>query len=209
MQATTEEITDLLKRALELKSLDSRLWDTADVAAFLKLNVAHVRRHILTRADFPRPLDLPGTGTAPIRRFVGTEVVRWVNGEAARPRRRMSPRAKAARDTVSVHLRSALRQARKRATKHSRAINIAFDDVAAMLERQAGRCAVSGMPFSLEQTGGSLVRPFAPSLDRIDCARGYEIGNVRLVCHCINLMMNEWGDVVFARVSAAMRERPC
>lgn len=69
MSATTEEITDLLKRALELKSLDSRLWDTADVAAFLKLNPAHVRRHILTRGDAPRPVDLPGAGDEPIRRY--------------------------------------------------------------------------------------------------------------------------------------------
>ncbi len=77
MSATTEEVTELLKRALELKTLDSRLWDTADVAAFLKLNTAHVRRHILTRGDFPPALSLPGSGKEPITRYRPGDVRDW------------------------------------------------------------------------------------------------------------------------------------
>lgn len=77
MSTTTEEITDLLKRVLELRSLDSRLWDTADVAAFLKLNVAHVRRHILTREDFPQAVSLPGSGREPITRYRPDDVRDW------------------------------------------------------------------------------------------------------------------------------------
>ena len=52
MSTTTEEIADLLKQIVGAKTLDARLWDTADVAAFLKLNPAHVRKFILTRSDF-------------------------------------------------------------------------------------------------------------------------------------------------------------
>lgn len=77
MLTATEEFTDLLKRALELKSLDSRLWDAADVAAFLKLNVAHVRRHILTRGDFPQAVSLPGSGKEPITRYRPDDVRDW------------------------------------------------------------------------------------------------------------------------------------
>jgi hypothetical protein len=39
--------------------------------------------------------------------------------------------------------------------------------------------------------------PYAPSLDRIDSARGYEIDNIRWVCVAVNFMMNQWGDEVF------------
>ena len=77
MSVTAEEITDILKRIADVKTLDARLWDTADVAAYLKLNVAHVRRHIITRKDFPAAVDLPGAGAEPIKRFRPEDVRDW------------------------------------------------------------------------------------------------------------------------------------
>lgn len=60
---------------------------------------------------------------------------------------------------------------------------------------QRGRCLVSGIPFSADddRPRALVSRPFAPSLDRIDTTRGYEPGNVRLVCVAANFAMNAWG----------------
>lgn len=77
MSTETEEITDLLKKLVDVRTLDSRLWDTADVAAYLKLNPAHVRRSILTRGDFPKPMDIPGSGAEPITRYDPEDVRDW------------------------------------------------------------------------------------------------------------------------------------
>lgn len=72
--ATIEEVTDLLR---QIGTFDARLWDTSDVATFLNLNPAHVRKFILTRGDFPAPVDLPGSGKEPIRRYRPVDVRDW------------------------------------------------------------------------------------------------------------------------------------
>lgn len=77
MSATIDEIAELLLRIADVKTLDARLWDTADVAAYLKLSAPHVRRHILTRSDFPAAADLPGAGDEPIKRFRPVDVRDW------------------------------------------------------------------------------------------------------------------------------------
>ena len=54
-------------------------------------------------------------------------------------------------------------------------------DLAASWQACGGRCAVSGMPFALQVYGdGKAKRPFAPSLDRIDRHKPYQLDNVRL-----------------------------
>jgi hypothetical protein len=76
------------------------------------------------------------------------------------------------------------------------------------LYRQSRRCcAVTGMPFSLLRYGTSR-SPFAPSIDRIDNSRGYEAGNVRLVCQMVNLAMNVWGVKPVNELLAAVAAGP-
>ena len=72
-------------------------------------------------------------------------------------------------------------------------------DVLKLYRDQEGRCAVSGIAFSLEPriTHAFVKHPFAPSVDRIDCQQGYQLGNVRLVLTIINFALGEWGDDVF------------
>jgi hypothetical protein len=78
---------------------------------------------------------------------------------------------------------------------------------ASLFERQGGRCAVTGIRFSLEEYTQALVKhPFAPSLDRIDSKVGYTASNVRLVCVAVNFGMNEWGEDVFMRLARAAVE---
>lgn len=73
------------------------------------------------------------------------------------------------------------------------------------LVRQAqGCCTVTGIPFVFEKHPTAKRRPFAPSLDRIDNAKGYTIGNVRLVCLLLNLAMNQWGIEPLRRVAECL-----
>jgi hypothetical protein len=62
-----------------------------------------------------------------------------------------------------------------------------------------GACELSGVPFRLD--GGRT--PDSPSLDRIVPALGYAPGNVRVVCHCLNTGMGDWGEAELRRIVAA------
>lgn len=67
----------------------------------------------------------------------------------------------------------------------------------------AGRCEMSGVPFNLK--GKRLAD--SPSFDRIDPAKGYVYGNVRIVCLALNTGMNNWGEEKFREIVAAWLAR--
>jgi hypothetical protein len=75
--------------------------------------------------------------------------------------------------------------------------DIAVAEIIAIAQKQKWRCAVTGIKFSLRKIDGKRRKPFAPSVDRIDSAKGYIKGNVRVVCLATNLAINEWGDEIF------------
>lgn len=77
--------------------------------------------------------------------------------------------------------------------------------VLSRLERQHYRCAVSGVEFSARRPRDSHKRPWMPSLDRIDCTRGYTKDNVRIVCVAVNTLLQDWGDSVFHELMAARK----
>lgn len=63
-----------------------------------------------------------------------------------------------------------------------------IDDLQARID--VGVCELTGYPFNL--SGG---RTFdSPSLDRIDASKGYTIDNVRVVLHCVNAALGDWGE---------------
>lgn len=77
-------------------------------------------------------------------------------------------------------------------------------------KKQLFRCAVTGVPFELKtasRRGRGKRNPFAPSIDRIDCTRGYTKDNVRLVIFAVNIMLADWGDGVLDRVLEHYAER--
>lgn len=81
-------------------------------------------------------------------------------------------------------------------------------DLDAAWEACGGRCAFSGMPFSLQAYGdGQAKRPFAPSLDRIDRHKPYHRNNVRLVTCVANFAMNAWGDEPVLRMASALHRK--
>lgn len=69
-----------------------------------------------------------------------------------------------------------------------------FDEI---VSRSNGMCEVTRIPFSVKNPSSSRRKPFAPSLDRIDCALPYSKDNCRLVAVCVNAALSDWGDDVF------------
>lgn len=55
-------------------SLD--LWDTSDIATYLKRSANTVRTDIVVQPSFPKPIRLPGTAK-PRALYIAREVVRW------------------------------------------------------------------------------------------------------------------------------------
>jgi len=82
---------------------------------------------------------------------------------------------------------------------------LSIADLVAIWNACGGRCAVSGLPFSLQVVGdGQAKRPFAPSLDRIDRHRPYRRDNVRLVVSIANFAMNAWGEEPLLQLASAV-----
>jgi hypothetical protein len=72
------------------------------------------------------------------------------------------------------------------------------------VERNDGRCALTGMNFTTGDGPGRA--PFTPSFDRIDPRKGYTKDNTRIVIWAINVMLGDWGEDVFENVVIALRK---
>jgi hypothetical protein len=71
----------------------------------------------------------------------------------------------------------------------------------------AGRCEVTGIPLELDKPDGYALYPWAPSIDRIDSAKGYTQENCRMVVWAYNVAKAEWGDQDVLRMAKALVER--
>lgn len=76
-------------------------------------------------------------------------------------------------------------------------------DIKELIEAADGRCQVSGIRFDAKPIDGMRVRPWMPSIDRIDSKKGYSRENCRVVCTAVNFSLNQWGDEVFYAMAAA------
>ena len=70
---------------------------------------------------------------------------------------------------------------------------ITFEDIKLLYESQRGNCALTGLPMHATTDESDL----SVSVDRIDNNLGYVLGNVRLVCSRVNLMMSNLDDAHF------------
>lgn len=104
-------------------------------------------------------------------------------------------------------LKAVLNRTRRSARSRNLAIEIDLEFLQSLWDARQGHCSVSGLAFSDEPSEGAFVKtPFAPSLDRIDSAKGYVRGNVRLVCMAANFALNQWGDDVLRRLAHGVVE---
>lgn len=93
------------------------------------------------------------------------------------------------------------RNARARDVQRGRITSINQEWVVRQIRRQNYKCAITGVRFSDKVVESARINPFSPSIDRIDNARGYETGNVRIVIFAVNMMMLDWGLSVFDLVA--------
>ena len=76
------------------------------------------------------------------------------------------------------------------------------------LEEIGDRCEVSGMKFIYAPAEKAWHRnPHGPSLDRIKRELGYHPDNVRIICTCVNVAINEWSEETFFKMCAAVQKR--
>lgn len=92
-----------------------------------------------------------------------------------------------------------------RADNHKRPYELSVEIIAKMLGDAYDRCEVTGIKFEYgpKAEASWQSRPMAPSLDRISNKGGYQRDNIRLVCVCVNVAINEWGLANFERMCRA------
>lgn len=67
-----------------------------------------------------------------------------------------------------------------------------------------GICELSGLAFDLSTTGRINRNPFSPSIDRIDCSKGYTPSNCRVILLSMNDALNQHGLEHFLKVAQAV-----
>jgi len=75
--------------------------------------------------------------------------------------------------------------------------------IASLLDLQDNRCALTGIPFQFH--GPDADKSLLPSLDRIDSAGHYEIGNLQVVCRFINFWKGDSDNGEFQRLLMLVR----
>jgi len=95
----------------------------------------------------------------------------------------------------------------KGAKRRSIPVEIGEEDVLQLLITSEFRCQVTGIKFNTYKPSGARMRPWLPSIDRIKPDVGYIRTNVRVVCACVNLALNQFGDDVFMAIAKAAVDR--
>ena len=82
-------------------------------------------------------------------------------------------------------VRSFLTYLRGKARQRNKGEVIGIDALELLWHTQSGKCALTGWDMTMELGRGTVSTNC--SLDRIDSSRGYEVGNVQLVCRAANV----------------------
>ena len=124
----------------------------------------------------------------------------WRNSNAERYKQMKYDYYSSKRGRIIELCKSAAKRAKQKHIEYS----LSSDFLEELWSKQDGKCALTKIEFQIpqERTGGKA-SPFAPSIDRIDCSKGYTIENVRLVCVAVNYALNEFGEGVFNQICQA------
>ena len=102
-------------------------------------------------------------------------------------------------------VRSYLQYLRAKAVQRRKTAEIiSLDALELLWQMQNGVCALTGWPMTMELANG--VVPTNCSIDRIDSAQGYVVGNVQLVCRAANVAKNNLSADEFVKLCTAVVE---
>lgn len=99
------------------------------------------------------------------------------------------------------------RQAKRAAQgKTAAAVTVTVDELMAKLAANDYRCAVTGLPFYVDDAAVSF-GPSRPSLDRIETGGDYSDANLRVVFLGVNSLRGCGSDADMLRIASAIVER--
>lgn len=93
-------------------------------------------------------------------------------------------------------------RAKRRALLRGKDFDLTLDWVVYEMERTGYLCPLTGIKFDTSYKTVGRMRPFSPSIDRLDNSMGYLKSNCRIIISAMNVMLNDWGEDVFRIVSA-------
>jgi hypothetical protein len=88
---------------------------------------------------------------------------------------------------LTADQRSIFNEARRGAKRREIPFHLSEKDLEILVARAAGRCEMTGVPFSNDRLPNQRIREFRMSIDRLENDQGYALGNCRLVCAFVNL----------------------
>jgi len=106
---------------------------------------------------------------------------------------------------LAIIYRSSKKRAKASGLEHTLTENEFMDK----FSESEGKCVVSGLFFSGGKSEQWRVRPFFPSLDRIESTKGYTKDNVRFVSTAVNLALSDWGDDVLKTIAFGIVSKAC
>jgi len=92
-------------------------------------------------------------------------------------------------------------QSKKRAYDADILYTLTVEEILELGMQSNWRCAVTGMKFKQDKLEDVSMRPYMPSIDRINSSRGYTKDNCRLVCVATNFALNSWGETVLRELA--------
>lgn len=106
---------------------------------------------------------------------------------------------------IEYPARRLYQKCKQSAKKRGLAFSLSLECVETMLAPMV--CSATGLPLHWEHGGASKANPWTPSIDRIDCSKGYVPGNVRVVCWAFNCMRADFPDEVVLTLARALADR--
>lgn len=98
-------------------------------------------------------------------------------------------------------LHAMFRKSKDRARNNGTEHTLTEEEFMQAFRRTGGKCEVSGLPFSGGKESHWRVRPYYPSIDRIDASKGYTADNVRFVAAAVNIALSDFGESVLKAIA--------
>ncbi len=151
------------------------------------------------------PPSVPVRGTQTVKKRLADGTVKIYTYQRGGPSRKQAYKDRVYLVRVAYALDGIVAQIRSRAKKRGIPCDLTRDHIQAMIERQHGRCAVTGLEFDVELPCNRTMhmKPLRPSIDRIEPAKGYIVENCRIVCFALNAAFGQWGEDVFWKIAEA------